>query len=165
MFRNSLKLLTLVSAAFLATVTDAHDAITCFKESAFYGGLTVDQSTYSDLDLLLRLDLDHVVTSLKVCTDRAVTFVKGVQVSYGKFNGKGEIIEAVSLHPLGDVNHATSLCTIFYIPRDQFLASLLIRYSDLGISQFWPTTNLGKSSSYGRNPNDIETQSELMRFS
>ena len=149
MFGNSLKLLTLVTA-FVATVTDAHDAITCFKESAFYGGLTVDQSTYSDLDLLLRLDLDHVLTSIKVCTDRAVTFVKGTQVSYGKYNGKGEIIEAVSLNPLGDVDYATSLCTIFYIPRDEYLASFLIRYSDLGISQIWPTTNLGKSASYGR---------------
>ena len=94
-----------------------------------------------------------------------MTFVKGCQVSYGKFNGKGEVIEAVSLNPLGDVDHSTSLCTIFYIPRDQYLASFLIRYSDLGISQIWPTTNLGKSASYGRQPNDIATESVLMTFS
>ena len=65
--------------------------------------------------MLLKLDLDHVMISMKVCTDRAVTFVKGMQASYGKFNGKGEIVEAVSLNEHGDVDHTTSICTIFYI--------------------------------------------------
>ena len=154
----------LLLTAFLSVTTEGHDAISCFRESAFYGGMTVDQSQYTDLDLLLNLDLDHVLTSIKVCTDRAITFVKGIQASYGKFNGVGEIIEAVSLNPLGDVDHATSLCTIFYIPRDQYLASILIRYSDLGISQVWPTTNLGKSSSYGKEPSNLETETVLMKF-
>ena len=115
--------------------------------------------------MLLKLDLDHELTSIKVCTDRAVTFVKGIQASYGKFDGKGEIIEAVSLNAFGDVNHSTALCTIFYIPKGEDLASFLLRYSDLGVTQVWPTTNMGKSSSYGRNPVDLITKTELGTFS
>ena len=83
MFRNFL----LSAISLMATVTNAHDAITCFKESALYGGPTVDEEKVTDLDKLLLLDLDHVLTSLKVCTDRQVTKIKGVQASYGKFNG------------------------------------------------------------------------------
>ena len=117
----------------LVSVTRAHDAISCFSESSLYGGPTTDLSKMTDLDMLLKLDLYHVLTSIKVCTDRAVTFVKGMQVSYGKFNAKGEIIEAVSLNKFGDVDYATSLCTVFYIPKGEHLASLLIRYSELGV--------------------------------
>lgn len=42
--------------------------------------------------MLLRLDVDHILTSIKVCTDRQVSIVRGVQVSYGKFDGDGEIV-------------------------------------------------------------------------
>ena len=77
-----------------------------------------------------------------------MTYVKGIQVSYGKFSN-GEIVEAVSLNSFGDLNQASSLCTHFYIPQGDYLASIVYRYTDSGISQVRLTTNNGKDASYG----------------
>jgi len=111
----------------------------------------------SDLDLLYGLDKDHELTSVKVCTDRSVTYVKGIQVSYGKFDTSGEIIEAISLQDFGDLNQATSLCTNFYIPQGDYLSTVFYRYNTDGISQLWLTTVNGRSSSYGKAGADDST--------
>ena len=73
--------------------------------------------------MLLNLDLDHVLTSIKVCTDREDTFIKGVQVSYGKFEGT-EIIEDVDLKEIGNTDDAQQLCTNFYIRKGDELAQV-----------------------------------------
>lgn len=59
---------------------------------------------HSDIDELLLLGTDHVITSIKVCTNRAKTQLKGMQVSYGKFNRAGEIIDPVLLSPHGNLD-------------------------------------------------------------
>ena len=91
-----IKSILFLLAVTTTQVVKAHDAIECFLESLLVGGPggAVNEAR-SDLDLLLSIDLDHVLTSLKVCTDRQVTFIKGVQASYGKFNTFGEIIDSV----------------------------------------------------------------------
>ena len=102
-----------------ASVTMGHRAIDCFKEGNLVGGAKKNGSfpfESSDLGTVLTIGKDHELTSIKVCTDRAVTYIRGIQVSYGKFNGIGEIVEAVSLNAFGDMNQASSLCTNFYIP-------------------------------------------------
>ena len=124
----------LVIAVVLATVTVAHDAINCFQESLIMGGSTEASNQMTDLDEIEAIDFDHVLTGIKVCTNRAVTFIKGVQVSYGKFSGDSEIVEAVSLTPYGDVDYSTAVCTIFYIPKGDYLANLLFRYNDTGVT-------------------------------
>ena len=98
------------------------------------------------MDFLIKLDKDHVLTSIKVCTDRAVTQVKGIQASYGKFNTNGEITEAIPLFAFGNVNHSTAVCTIFYIPQNDYLVSFLMKYDELGVLQVWLTTKNGKSA-------------------
>lgn len=105
-----------------------------------------------------------MLTSIKVCTNRQVSKIVGVQVSYGKFEANGEIFGAVSLNPIGNVDHATSVCTIFYIPRGDYLASAVLKHSIMGVHQIWLTTNQGKTASYG---SDSEEGSETipMQFS
>ena len=110
-----MNLITGLLLALVVTVTKAHNAIDCFQDSVIFGELNIDEGDSSDIDYLLKLDLDHVLTSIKVCTNRQVTYIKGIQASYGKFSTNGEIVEAVSLNAYGDVDYATSLCTIFYI--------------------------------------------------
>ena len=102
------------------------------------------------MEYLVKLDKDHVLTSIKVCTDRAVTSVKGIQASYGKFNTNGEITDAIQLHAFGNVNHSTAVCTIFYIPQGDFLVSFLMKYDELGVLKVWLTTNNGKDAQYGK---------------
>ena len=152
-----MKLLQLAVSLLICDFTKAHRAIECFEESLLLGGTNVNTREMTDLDMLLNLDQDHVVTSVKVCTDRAVTIVKGAQVSYGKFNGAGEIESAVSMNPLGDVEHATSVCTIFYIPEGEWISTITYRYEAAGITQLWMTTNGGSSGSYGRVAGDFNT--------
>jgi len=58
----------------------------------------------SDLEGLDKLSYNHVLTSVKVCTNRAKTLIKGMQVSYGKFNRLGEITDPVMLSRHGDLD-------------------------------------------------------------
>ena len=142
--------------AVLAVVCRSHDAIECFIESLSLGGPGQNLLKRSDLDLLSQLDLDHVLTSVKVCTDRQVTFIKGIQASYGKFNSEGETVDSISLNSYGDVNYATAVCTIFYIKQEELLANMIIRYNDVGVTQVWLTTNAGKTASYGTTGTNTE---------
>ena len=144
---------------FLAAVsfmigTEAHKAISCFDESTLQGGANENTEALSDLNLLLSIEELHVMTSIKVCTDRSVSLVKGVQISYGIFNGDGEIESAVRMNPIGDTDHSTSLCTVFYIPQGEKIVTLIYRFSEAGITQLWLTTNGGTSSSYGKTSAD-----------
>ena len=110
-----------------ATVTRAHLPINCFTEGAILGPTpTSDDSLVenSDLSLITSLRKDHQLTSVKVCTDRNITYIKGIQVTYGLFTNLGEITEAVNLFPFGDLNQATSVCTNFYIPQDDYIANV-----------------------------------------
>ena len=79
-----------------------------------------------------------------------MTYIRGTQATYGAFDANGEIIKAVSLYPYGEVDQATSVCTNFYIPKDDFLATILIRYNANFISQLWLTSRNGISASYGK---------------
>ena len=68
----------------------AHKAKDCFEETSIVGwipGSEPDLDEKTDLDLLDDIDQFHVLTSIKVCTDRAETRVLGIQVSQAKFNG------------------------------------------------------------------------------
>ena len=81
--------------------------------------------------------------------------MKGTQVSYGKFNPQGEIVNDVTLNPFGDVNQVTSVCTNFYIGQNDYLTSISYRYNEAGVQQLWLTTINGKSNSFGRaDPDD-----------
>ena len=134
----------------VATVTIAHNAIDCFQESVMFGSQSHLQAQKSDMDFLIKLDKDHLLTSVKVCTDRSLTQVQGVQASYGKFNTKGEITDAITLLAHGNVNHSTAVCTIFYIPQNDYLVSFLMKYDELGVHQVWLTTKNGLSAQYGK---------------
>jgi len=90
------------------------------------------------------------LTSIKICTDRAQTYVRGTQVSYGKFNGIGEIIDAVSLTAFGDLDQATSLCKNFYIPNRDYLTNINMRYNLSGVSLIQLTTANGQDESFGQ---------------
>ena len=148
---------SLLLLALSATVTKAHNAIDCFQDSVIFGELAIDEQNASDIDFLTKIDLDHELTSIKVCTNRQVTYIKGIQASYGKFTTNGEITEAVSFNPYGDVDYATSLCTIFYIPQDDFLTGLTIRYDATTVTQVWLRSSKGKSVSYGKANTSDET--------
>ena len=105
----------------------------------------------SDFELIEKLSTDHTLTSIKICTDRAVTGIKGVQASYGLFDQEGEISNSVSMTPFGDLEQANNVCTNFYIPRNDVLASVLYRYDlNTGLTMMWLTTAAGRSSSYGK---------------
>ena len=95
--------LVVICLSLLNTVTFAHAPIDCFSQSVILGKdlkklpdsivLGNDESklpdyvyTNTDLDRILQLTSQHLLTSIKVCTDRAVTYVKGVQANYGLFN-------------------------------------------------------------------------------
>ena len=80
--------------------------------------------------------------------------MKGTQVSYGKFNSQGEIYDDITLNSFGDVNQVRSLCTNFYIGKDDYLSSVVYRYNEEGVQQLWLTTINGKSSSFGRASED-----------
>ena len=119
-------------------VAYGHRAIDCFKEENLLGGAQQyedDPVDRSDQDLVLSLDAEHELTTIKVCTDVAVTYIRGLQVSYGKFSGTGEIFEAVRLNEFGDLDQASSVCTNFYIPQNDYLTNVYYRYNLLGISQ------------------------------
>ena len=79
-----------------------------------------------------------------------MTYIRGVQVSYGKFSGSGEIFEAVKLNDFGDLDQTQSVCTNFYVPQNDYLTRVYYRYNLLGISQLVFTTREGRTGSYGR---------------
>ena len=79
----------------------------------------------------------------------AVTYIRGVQVSYGKFAGTGEIFEAVRLNDYGDLDQAKSICSNFYIPQNDYLTNVFLKYNLLGIAQLVFTTRSGSRGSYG----------------
>lgn len=99
------------------------------------GGLRLKGTTLvSDIDKLELLSAGLKLTSIEVCTNRAADRVRGVQVSYGQFNEKGEVVEGVAMNAVGVVDESTSVCTNFYVPEDDSIARILLRYNNLGIS-------------------------------
>ena len=91
----------LSTAILLVTVTRAHRPIDCFNEGNLLGWSTqYEGEPYekSDLDKIELVDREHELTSIKVCRDRSVNYIRGVQVSYGQFNGAGEVVDAISLN-------------------------------------------------------------------
>ena len=138
--KQTSKMKTSVAALMLlltTSVTWGHKAIDCFNQGILQSGLKkngVETVEISDKDLVLLVSKDQELTSIKVCTDRAVTFIRGVQVSYGQFNGIGEIEEDVSLNSFGSLNQASLVCSNFYIPQGDYLTMVQYRVSLLGIS-------------------------------
>ena len=64
-----------------SSVTLGHRAIDCFEESNLIGGSKTNGITpveSSDLDYVLKIGKDHELISINVCTDRAVTYIRGV---------------------------------------------------------------------------------------
>ena len=113
-------------------VAYGHRAIDCFKQENLLGGAQQyedDPYDRSDQDLVLSLDSNHELTTIKVCTDVAVTYIRGVQVSYGKFSGTGEIFDAVRLNDFGDLDQASSVCTNFYIEQNDYLTNVFLKYN------------------------------------
>ena len=104
MIIKSMKMIkcTLCSMIMLfMSVSRAHMPIDCFEKSVLVGdSRSVDDIQLvggtlvetSDLELIERLGPDHSLTSVKVCTDRAVTYIRGTQVTYGIFDSIGEIV-------------------------------------------------------------------------
>ena len=74
------------------------------------------------------------MTSIKTCTNLAKTYIRGIQVTYGKFDEKGEIVDAVSLNSYGDLAQASSLCTNMYIPVNDHISFIGYAYNPLGVS-------------------------------
>ena len=73
----------------IAKEVNGHLPIDCFVTGPIIGAQGNPDSEIvesSDLDLLKNLGPDQILTSIKVCTDRAVTYIKGIQASYGEFN-------------------------------------------------------------------------------
>lgn len=77
--------------AFIATVTRGHDSISCMSEGPLLGGLYLNFNVErTDLDFVDQVYTDqlntaHVLTGVMVCADRAQDYIRGIQISYGKF--------------------------------------------------------------------------------
>ena len=91
------------------------------------------------------MDKDHDLTSVKVCTDVRKTYIRGIQVSYGKFNALGELFDTVSLTPFGDLDQASSICSNFYVPQGDHISRVQYWHSVQGISKI--NLSLANSSS------------------
>ena len=127
-----------IAVGVLAAVTGAHKATDCFDQEKLVGGASevADKDevvVYSDIERLKDLSLDHVITSIKVCTNRKADQIKGMQVSYGKFNRDGEITEPILMSPHGNLDQTTKLCDNFYIKQGDFLSAVVYRYDQEGI--------------------------------
>ena len=128
--------LFLMASLLLMAVTWAHRPIDCFNEGNVLGWTTQQEDTpneKSDLDMIIRVDREHELSSIKVCRTRSENYIRGVQVSYGQFNGAGELSNAVSLNMIGNLAQASFVCDNFYIPKDDYLASILYRYNVFGV--------------------------------
>ena len=128
--------LFLLASSLLIAVTWAHRPIDCFNEGNVLGWTTQQEDVpneKSDLDVIMRVNREHELTSIKVCRTRSENYIRGVQVSYGQFNGAGELVDAVSLNQIGDLDQASFVCDNFYIPKDDYLSSILYRYNILGV--------------------------------
>mmetsp|Transcript_32048 Transcript_32048/g.42478 ORF Transcript_32048/g.42478 Transcript_32048/m.42478 type:complete len:89 (+) Transcript_32048:100-366(+) len=80
----------------------------------------------TDLDQLIRLDLDHVITSVKVCTDRQAKQIVGLQIFYGKTDvDSGELVSPVTMGAFGNVNDAMGICSVTYIPDKDYINKLI----------------------------------------
>ena len=101
------------------------------------------------MDKLILVNREHELTSMKVCTNVGLSYIRGIQVSYGVFDGSGELTNDVSLTPFGDLNQARSVCTNFYIPQGDNLGSVFYYYNINGISAITLTTVNGVTGSYG----------------
>ena len=126
----------LLVSLLLMAVTRAHRPIDCFNEGNVLGWSTQQEdipNEKSDLDLIMLVDREHELTSIKVRRTRSENYIRGVQVSYGQFNGAGELVDAVSLNMIGDLDQASFVCDNFYIPKDDYLSSILYRYNVFGV--------------------------------
>lgn len=140
-----------------------HRAIECFKEENLLGGnLQFDDelNVKSDLELITSLDQKHILTSIKVCTNRANTSIRGLQVSYGKISGDGEIFDALSLNGYGELAQASSYCSNFYISDDDYLSYVGYAYNLQGVVYLELRTDNGQSQGFGEIDQDRDTLQE-----
>lgn len=148
--------------ACIMAVTQAHKATHCFEPGKLVGGTSESANgstskVTSDLLLLNKLSTEHVLTSLKVCTNRKKTLVIGVQVSYGKFDQLGEINEPIIFTPHGNLDQTMARCENIYVQQDDNISALNYRYDSNGIKNMQVVTN-DKDVTYGGEPGDDEAQ-------
>ena len=62
--------------------------------------------TFSDWKLLDELSKDHVLTKIKVCTDRFDRNVFGLQLTYGGFSASGDALEEVPFESHGIIDES-----------------------------------------------------------
>ena len=137
---------------FILGLTIAHKASQCFEQGKLLGGASeaVNGIIDSDLTELMKLTSQHVITSVKVCTNRKQTLIKGVQAVYGKYDAQGEIVDPILMHEHGNLDESTSICENFYVKEGDSVAAIIYRYDSDGIKQFRLVTSSG-SGSYGVN--------------
>ena len=126
-----------VALSLISSVTLGHKASQCFEQGKLLGGASevTNALTFSDLSLLKKVGADHIITSVKVCTNRKLNLIKGVQVVYGKYDDQGEIIDPILMHAHGNVDQTTSLCENFYVKQGDSITAIVYRYDSDGIKQ------------------------------
>ena len=75
-----MKVVTFILSLLVAllAVVRAHSAIDCFQTSALKGGTDANISVATDLAEIVKIDLEHTITTVKVCTNRKATAIVGL---------------------------------------------------------------------------------------
>lgn len=77
------------------------EPIDCLTQSAYFGAKTGAENT--DMRKIKDLQPDHVVSSIRVCTDKDNKNVLGAQVFYARFD-RGRLFNEVKLEEHGLLN-------------------------------------------------------------
>ena len=70
--------LTATMASFVGQLAYAHPAIDCFEQTPMKGGNAANVMEGNDLDSLLNTNLNTQITTIKVCTNREATKIRGI---------------------------------------------------------------------------------------
>ena len=122
--------LTVICTCIISELANAHAAIDCFETTPLKGGNAANSIEGSDLDLLLNTSLNHVITTVKVCTNRQATQIIGIQVSYGRLDQEsGDLVDAVTMHAFGNTNDSTGKCQVKYIEEGDHVKKVFYQYT------------------------------------
>ena len=121
-----MKLLAALSLQAILSLANAENPIDCFRAGTVLYGSPDTGDSVNNMDEIITLSKDHVVTSIKGCSSSNGS-AQGIQMTFGVWSGS-QVTNEISLTGLGDYEGGSS-CETFNIPQNDMITSLEIAYS------------------------------------
>ncbi len=117
-------------------------------QSAYFGAGSGTENT--DLRKIKSLKPDHVVSSIRVCTDADNLNVLGVQIFYAQFGEDGRIMNEMRMEPHGLTNdNQIVACQIVDLVEGEYLSGIGFGFTSTDLIQFIYKSSFKQTLAYG----------------